>query len=425
MAVLSRYNVIKTIDEDTWVFNTLTSAFVKLPTEEWRKIADGKEDEETAAQLKTMGFKVNSHEDEIMAYKYRCYSSAFSQKTLSLSIAPTMMCNFACAYCFEGGNKTMPTMSDDVAEKLVQFIEKNGKESTAINWFGGEPLLAFDRIVSLSKALKEKDVNFTATMVTNGSCLTPDKLDRMKSLHLRNVQVSMDGTAKHHDKRRFFKSGKPSYDIVRSNIDRFLEGTDISMTIQVTVDKENATAYEDLLEEFGERYAPYIKQKRLQIGCNPVQNRTGFDDKTGNCFTNEEIAEEKLACLENGVANDKTPGLPQPSLPCMYRSAANYAIDPEGNIYHCLEHLGDRAKSMGNVATGRMSLNALARTAFENSPFEDESCVECNVFPICGGGCPLDRERARLSGNHDTCCTLYKECMPDFLPAFYNRYFKS
>lgn len=424
MAVLSRYNVKKTIDEDTWLLNTLTSAFVKLPTEEWKKIASGKEDEETAAQLKAMGFKVDSHEDEVRAYKYRCYSSAFAQKTLSLSVAPTMKCNFACAYCFEGGNKTMPTMNDEVAEKLVRFIEKNGKDSTAINWFGGEPLLAFDRIVALTRALEEKNVNFTASMVTNGSCLTPDKLERMKSLHLRNVQVSMDGTAKHQDKRRFFRGGKPSFEIVRNNIDHFLRETDIRMTIQVTVDRANATAYEDLLEEFGERYAPYIETQRLQIGCNPVQNRTGFDDKLGNCFSSDEIAKEKLACLENGVVNDKTPGLPRPSMPCMYRSAGQYAIDPEGNMYRCLEHLGNRSKRVGNVAKGQMSLEALARTAFEDDPFEDERCLECNVFPICGGGCPIDRVKARSAGNHDACCSLYKKHIPDFLPALYNRYFK-
>lgn len=424
MAVLSRYNVTKTIGEDTWVLNTLTSAFVKLSTEEWRKIVNGEENEDTAAQLKAMGFKVGSHEDEIRAYKYRCYSSAFAQKSLNLSIAPTMKCNFACAYCFEGGNKTMPTMGDEVAAKLVKFIEKNGKDATAINWFGGEPLLAFDRIVELTEALEEKEVNFTASMVTNGSCLTPDKLERMKALHLRNVQVSMDGTAKHHDKRRFFKGGRPSFEIVRNNIDHFLEETDLRMTIQVTVDRNNTTAYEELLEEFGQRYSTYIEQKRLQIGCNPVQNRTGFDDKTGSCFSQDEIAGEKIACLENGVANDKTPGLPQLSLPCMYRSAGQYAIDPEGNIYRCLEHLGDKSKSVGNVVTGRMSLNALARTTFENDPFDDSRCLECSVFPVCGGGCPIDRQKALNSGNADTCCSLYKKHLPNFLPALYNRYFK-
>ncbi|WP_353598165.1 hypothetical protein [Prevotella disiens] len=44
------------------------------------------------------------------------------------------------------------SMTDEVEDKLVKFISSNeqAKQLTVI-WFGGEPLLEFKRIVSLTK----------------------------------------------------------------------------------------------------------------------------------------------------------------------------------------------------------------------------------------------------------------------------------
>ena len=37
------------------------------------------------------------------------------------------------------------------------------------------------------------------------------------------------------------------------------------------------------------------------------------------------------------------------------------------------------------------------------SPFENDECRECPVLPICGGGCPLEREQSILANEKMQC----------------------
>lgn len=50
------------------------------------------------------------------------------------------------------------------------------------------------------------------------------------------------------------------------------------------------------------------------------------------------------------------------------------------------------------------------------SVFDDKVCLSCNVFPICGGGCPKDRENHKDSPK--TYCTYLKTYLADLLPYF-------
>ena len=47
------------------------------------------------------------------------------------------------------------SMTDEAEDKLVKFISSNEQaKQLAVTWFGGEPLLEFKRIVSLTKKCK-------------------------------------------------------------------------------------------------------------------------------------------------------------------------------------------------------------------------------------------------------------------------------
>ncbi len=76
-------------------------------------------------------------------------------KYLDITIAPTMRCNFNCSYCFEGDNKSFSKMSAEVENAIIQYIvkKKQSTERLILRWFGGEPLLAFDKILSISSRL--------------------------------------------------------------------------------------------------------------------------------------------------------------------------------------------------------------------------------------------------------------------------------
>lgn len=417
---LSKYNIIKSDGISTWIFNTFTKAFVKLPAVAYQKIG-----EEETSDLKKELFKqgiLTDESDEISPYKYKYYAHAFDSRLFHLCIAPTMKCNFSCFYCFEEGNKNLPAMSDEVENALVRYIEKNKENRISINWFGGEPLLAFDKIVSICDKLNHKNIDYVSSLVTNGSLLTKSKIARLDLLHLSHIQISLDGPAPIHNRRRCFKNGTPSFDTILSNIDHFIHTTSIPLHIQVAIDKTNASAYHEMLRLFNQNY-PGLVDKRIRIGCNFVQDRTTFD-KRGVCFTNDDIFDKQVESLKNGEKNDLTPSLPDLSLPCMYRCKNSFAIDPAGDIYKCLEYLGDPQFKVGNLLEGKISYKKVAQATFAESPFEDDACLNCPVLPICGGGCPIDRIKHQNDLNNNY-CSIHKTKLADLLPIFYTYSYSS
>jgi|GEM_PF-6092900 len=83
-------------------------------------------------------------------------------------------------------------------------------------------------------------------------------------------------------------------------------------------------------------------------------------------------------------------------------------------IYKCLEYLGCSQYKIGNLSEGTISLSKLASSIFDSDPFEDYKCINCKYFPICGGGCPLDRLKMREDPGYSS-CTCYKDNIDNIL----------
>src|SRR5262245_20244048 len=63
-----------------------------------------------------------TRELEQLHIQYRAHR--FNRRTLILTVAPTLACNFACDYCFQCQDKPMQTMGQDVQDAIVAFVEK-------------------------------------------------------------------------------------------------------------------------------------------------------------------------------------------------------------------------------------------------------------------------------------------------------------
>ena len=389
----------------------MSTAFIKMSKNEWDHVFNL--DDETKDVLMQNGFLVESHTDELNDYKYDFYSSIFDNSGLTLYITPTMLCNFCCFYCFEDGQKKQGIMTKLIEDRIVDFIARNSQNPVYIIWFGGEPLIGFNVMQSISKRLIEKGINFSSSLITNGSLLTMDKIAKLENLHLSLIQISMDGAKHDQDARRYFKDGRPSFDIIINNIRCLLENTDIPLTIQVTVDKTNANGYDDLVQYCKEEFPTYYNSKRLQIGFNHVQNRTGFD-VDNKCFSSDDLSYLKSRRISKcNDSSKKCDFLPQKALACGYRSINTLSIDAEGYVYPCLEYLGDPSKAIGSLKDNKLSISKIKQCAFKYNPFDDEECIHCSVLPLCGGGCPRDYEKANCK---EIRCTYLKDHLVDLLP---------
>lgn len=407
----SRFNVYSQNENDVLIFNTLTSSLVSLRQNVFKSLLTNTQPN-VVDSLINLGILIKHKDDDLNKYKYIQYNGMFKKDRITLYICPTMSCNFSCFYCFEGNKKNGNKMSDDVEDAIVNYLMAHKKKKISIIWFGGEPLLEIKRIKSITSKLVENDIVFSSSMITNGSLLSRIDSQILKDLHLDFIQISIDGIKEQHDKRRFFSTHKGSFDTIIAGVETVLRDTSIPITIQVAIDKSNQSGYEDLLTFMNAKFSWAFSEKRLAVNYNIVGNRTDFDVKQ-LCFTHKDHYQYLLHVNSLHIKNKLNLFLPGMSSPCMYKTVDCYAIAPNGDMFKCIEDLGDESRAVGNLLKKEVSLKKLADCTFKYDCFLNQECLECNVFPICGGGCPLDREKDK--GINHIACSLYKEYITNIL----------
>ena len=143
-------------------------------------------------------------------------------RNLRLDILPTEECNFRCVYCYE--NFKIKKMDDKVIEGIKNLILARSKtlKNLEINWFGGEPMLAYDVIKDIMEYSKYLSIRYnfklTSSMTTNGSLLTIKKFKELYELYVRWFQISFDGDKDNHNKFRITREKTDTFDIIYNNI---------------------------------------------------------------------------------------------------------------------------------------------------------------------------------------------------------------
>jgi MoaA/NifB/PqqE/SkfB family radical SAM enzyme len=116
-------------------------------------------------------------------------------------------CNFRCPHCCANvfqGNLRQPRMSRDQIREVADQVDELGV--FVINLIGGEPLIWKD----LDTIVEDLDpTRFHLSLTTNGWHLTPAMADRLVSLGIDKVGISIDsGLAEEHDS---FRNRQGSY----------------------------------------------------------------------------------------------------------------------------------------------------------------------------------------------------------------------
>ena len=416
---LSRYTFTCPAGQDVLLYNALSGALAKVSRQAW---AERESDPDFMQQLRQQGFVVDDGADELALYKLRYYGSMFGRnKEFGLIIAPTMQCNFSCSYCFEGAHKRAGLMTDEVENALIDVMLAHRKKPISITWYGGEPLLGHSRMLSISRRLEAEGVAFESKMLTNGSLLTPEVVDSLAALRMTFIQLSMDGTAHDHDRRRHFRGGAPSFDRIIRNLGDVLARTDVKVSVRVAVDKQNPHAYDELKTYLAEKFPDAMASGRLGVAHSHVLDRTGFDAAGAVCYTLQEIFEQGLARLQEGRAPEGFSVVPERALPCMFRQPAVLNVDSEGYLYHCLELFGNPDYRIGNILDKKVDYAMLAQGMFIKDPFDDATCRQCKVLPLCGGGCPAVRMKLWDTERQEQCCSLYRGRVEQLMPYMYEQ----
>lgn len=144
---------------------------------------------------------------------------------MKFTICVTQRCNLRCAYCYVV--KRDATMSLPVARRVVDWIFAHAlpAERIDIGLFGGEPLLEFSLVQSITELI-EAHPSFdlervTLSVVSNGTLFSDEIADFLKK-HSVNYCLSCDGPPGVQDRFRRFSDGRPSSPQVESTAKRAL-----------------------------------------------------------------------------------------------------------------------------------------------------------------------------------------------------------
>jgi uncharacterized protein len=123
-----------------------------------------------------------------------------------------------------------------------------------VQWFGGEPLLAYNIILDIMNHIKilkstvNPDLNIIGTMTTNGYMLNQKTLKRLTEIGIKDYQITLDGNREEHDKLRIKSGIEGTFDNIWKNlISAHQSNIDFLITIRLHVNGNNFESIKDLL----------------------------------------------------------------------------------------------------------------------------------------------------------------------------------
>ena len=415
MLIQSIYTHIFEKNERFYLYNSQSGLFCEISEDTYKALYNyeySSIDDETKNFLSEN--KVLIPEDEKYLYylesRSHFLSRNYNEKTLNLVIAPTIQCNFNCPYCFESKINDS-VMTDEVEDKLIDFIKSHKRaDSLSITWYGGEPLLAFNRIKKIWNRIKVEASNLNITyhsIITNGWLISDEVIKFFAETGLNQIQITLDGIKENHDTTRCLKNGCSTFDGILQNILKFAKGSqNTQVNIRVNISRKNADDYVKIFEVLS-------KENLQNISVYPGFIRLDTTDKTKMAY--ESLSSGKdchdfFKKTSKVISNTNFMPSTCQSKGCMIDSASSYIIGPEGEIYKCWNDTGHKDRVVGSIFEDRSADRVrMYRYLNESSMFNDPNCKDCLVFPICSGGCGHYRYRNKFEGANFEVCTRFRD----------------
>lgn len=407
--VPTRYLSFSYTDDGTMVlFNSLTGAIGALPVDQATRAREALQRparhksplEGVLDDLREGGFLVPEGTDEQAIAKQQ-FLTRYHEDYLNLHILPTEQCNFRCVYCYESFLRG--SMSEEIRDGIKRYVERQKSVRTLeISWFGGEPLYAADVVTDLSRFFTEHcsthGISHLASMTTNGYLLTPEVADEIIPLGVRSFQITLDGLAEEHDKRRILQNGGSTFERILTNL-RYLKNSNHAFTVMLrhNFDQQTATKLEDFIAmlktEFGDdpRFYTHFFAIGQWGGANDPELAV-CDAKSGL----DALLYGRRLAAEAGLSNASTFGNFRPNgYVCYAAHPKSFVVGSDGQLYKCTVELDYHDRNIvGHLRPdGTMELDwrkmGLWCETNGMEMGEDTKCSRCFFSPTCHGAvCP-------------------------------------
>ncbi|WP_319522180.1 radical SAM/SPASM domain-containing protein [uncultured Desulfosarcina sp.] len=395
----SSYNYFFKYAENIIGYNARTGILALLSDEDAELLQKHRDisghDTNRLDELQSFGFV---HEgDELSKIKDRFNARTNDENYIHLAIAPTLLCNFNCPYCYEKNVKTIGGMSEGVQESTLRYVESllaNKKKSISITWFGGEPLLEYETVVNMSNKFNDlvscyKSEIDSLMIITNGVKINPTILHNLNEIGIKKIQISVDSKIFERPYKRGLidRRGNPS--IILKNIIDASKKID-RLFIRINTDGNNLKEVVDLisiLQQYGldqkARLAPITHYHEDICGKKIISFTEGlygekrlkkFSELERNIYSGLQPFEDYFSMLK-----------PKNCF-CGANSDEMIVVDPLGRIYRCWHSVGNPDEAIGTVFDG-IKNNQIEKKWKSYDPFSNDDCINCKVLPLCMGGC--------------------------------------
>ncbi|MBN1983753.1 MAG: radical SAM protein [Chitinivibrionales bacterium] len=312
---------------------------------------------------------------------------------MHLTLSLTHDCNLACSYCY-GGVKKSVFMSLETAQQAVTQVLALQPRSLIMGFFGGEPLLAWDILVAVTQwsmnVCMQSGVPLSLTLTTNGSLLTDDKLEFLRTMRFK-LGVSLDGTKQMHDSCRKNRAGESSFCACIRGLDAALQilpdteviivadprqchlmheavaflvfekkvrNITLNFNFYTTWDVSAVSRWQKALEQVGELYCKAYRNS-IPLRINVIDNKITARIKGRLCRQDF----------------------------CSFGSD-EFAVAPSGNIYPCERLVGDESDQSLCIGTVSLGFFPDKRRVFSTCVKKrPQTCSRCAIRPFCQSRC--------------------------------------
>ncbi len=320
---------------------------------------------------------------------------------IQIFYVPTYFCNFACSYCYqEGYEHTTEMEHPEVIEAFFSYIDREfAGRRKYITVFGGEPLLPGKAPkANIAKIIEEASRrSLGLAFVTNGYVLE-SYIPLLKKAFIKEIQVTLDGPAEIHDRRRMLKGGKGTFTEIVAGIDAAL-AAGLPVNLRAVVDRENMPHLGELADfaiakgwtenplfktQLGRNYELHFCQSDQQKLYDRIslyediyrliQQQPSFLE-----FHRPAYSIAKFI-FENGE-------LPQPLFDSCPACKTEWAFDFSGRIYSCTATVGKEGEALGTFYPTVTRKETVIEEWEERDITTIPECAGCSLQLACGGGC--------------------------------------
>jgi uncharacterized protein len=414
----SFYNLSFMIDGRRVLFNTLRGNLVEITEELDRALIDKRISEipqDLAAQLKDLGFLVQSDYDETAEYLDRYETSKEKGGELWVKLFMATSCNLGCPYCYQSAPaKPGNVIKKEEIDRLLKWFDwecsQNKITGLEVEFYGGEPLLAqlqFPRFMEqINRTVERHSIRVGYSIITNATLLNDSLID----LFVKNrvsMQITLDGDREMHDERRAWKeTGRGSFDQIFENLGKICDrgGSDL-VKLRMNIDQNNIGQVESV--------ASRAKALGVQsFSCGRIHFREKQTPYAANMIPSSEFDENfdlEIFRILQPLGYASSPSKLDAVDTCLYHWKRGFAVSPSLELFKCDELIDFPEHCVGHIdQDGIPHLKTVEYDrAVSRKPTDFEHCTTCRYLPQCGSGCSIRALNAKGTPHLNFCESTY------------------